>query len=87
MRRPEVGQRVRFKHAVDRFPEFSAPAGTTGAVVEVTDAIVVVKADAPIKGAEGWGNCVHFYDATTYGKDQKPDEWDRFFDAVEFLES
>jgi hypothetical protein len=87
MNRPEVGLRVKFRHRVDRFPEFSAPAETTGTVVEVTDAIVVVKADQPITGAEQWDNCVHFYDGTSYGKGHPADGWDGFFNTVEVLRS
>ena len=30
MDRPEVGWRVRLKHQVDRFPEFSVPAASVG---------------------------------------------------------
>lgn len=84
MDRPEVGRRVRLKHRVDRFPEFSVPAGATGMIDEVTDALVSVKLDAPIEGASDWNNCLHFYDATTYG-DPNPDGWDRFAEQIEYI--
>lgn len=85
MNRPEMGKRVRLKHRVDRFPEFSVPAGVTGTINEVTDGLVSVKLDTPIPGAEDFDNCLHFYDATTYGGDQKPDGWDRFAEQVEYI--
>jgi hypothetical protein len=84
MDRPEVGRRVRLKQRVERYPEFSVPRGSTGTIVEVTDALVSVKIDSPVVGAEGWDNCLHFYDATTYG-DQQPDGWDRFTEQTEYI--
>lgn len=82
---PEVGQRVRLKHRVDRFPEFSVPAGSTGTINEVTEGLVSVKLDHPVRGAEDFDNCLHFYDATTYGGGEHPDDWDRFAEQVEFI--
>ncbi len=84
MDKPEVGRRVRLKNRVDRYPEFSVPAGVTGTINEVTEGLVSVKLDTPIEGAEDFGNCLHFYDATTYG-DPNPDGWDRFVEQGEFM--
>ncbi len=86
MDRPEVGKRVRLKNRVDRFPEFSVPAGVTGTINEVTEGLVSVKLDTPIPGAEDFDNCLHFYDATTSG-DPNPDGWDRFAEQVDYLVS
>jgi hypothetical protein len=80
----QVGKRVRLKNRVDRFPEFSVPAGMTGTINEVTDTLVSVKMDTPVPGAEDFDNCLHFYDATSYG-DPKPDGWDRFDEQVEYI--
>ncbi len=84
MNRPEVGSRVRLKNRVDRFPEFSAPEGATGTINEVTDGMISVKLDVAVQGAEDFDNCLHFYDATTYG-DRQPDGWDRFAEQVEYI--
>lgn len=84
MDRPEVGKRVRLRNRVDRFPEFSVPAGVTGTIKEVTEGLVSVKLDIPVSGAEDFDNCLHFYDATTYG-DPKTDGWDRFAEQVEYI--
>ncbi len=84
MNPPEVGKRVRLKNRVDRFPEFSVPEGVTGTINEVTDTLVSVKLDTPISGAEDFDNCLHFYDATSFG-DPNADGWDRFAEQVEYL--
>ncbi len=84
MDRPEVGKRVRLKNRVDRFPEFSVPAGATGTINEVTEGLVSVKLYVSVSGAEDFDNCLHFYDATTYG-DPKPDGWDRFAEQVDYV--
>jgi len=86
MNPPEVGKRVRLKHRVDRFPEFSVPVGATGTINEVSDALVSVKLDVPVDGAEDFDNCLHFYDATTYGGGQKPDGWDHFTEQVDYID-
>lgn len=84
MNYPEVGQRVRLKHRVDRFPEFTVAGGATGTINEVTDSLVSVKMDELIDGAKDFDNCLHFYDAKTYG-DPNSDAWDHFADQVEYI--
>ena len=55
-RRFTVGQRVELTRDVDRFPDFIAPAGLTGRVVEITADTLRVLAAEQIHGAEQWGN-------------------------------
>lgn len=59
----KVGDRVRLLQAVDRFPDFIAPAGLLGTVdaVEI-DGSLAVKMDATIAGCEEWNNCICWYD-------------------------
>lgn len=58
---PQVGDRVRLKHYVDRYPWFIADAGAEGVVVDIGDpAIFAVKMDEPIPGAETWENEIHW---------------------------
>ena len=58
-----IGQRVRLRHDVDRFPHFIAAAGSTGTVVDVAGdmSIFAVRLDEPLAGAEEWDNEVHWY--------------------------
>lgn len=83
IKRPMVGQRVRLRNRVDRLPEFSVPEGATGTIDGVTPELISVRLDEPVAGAEGFGNCVYFYDATTYGAGQVSDGWDRFAEQVD----
>lgn len=53
--------KVRLKTAVDRFPHFLAEAGLTGTLIECTNECATIKMDEPLKGAEEWDNCIHFY--------------------------
>ena len=83
--RPQVGQRVRLKDRVDRFPHFTVPEGVTGTISEVTDGLVSVKMDTAIEGAGDYGNCLHFYESPPSGGGRKPDGWDRFAEQVVFI--
>jgi hypothetical protein len=49
---------VKLIRPVDRYPDFIAPLGATGTVVENTGDFISVKLDAPLAGAEEWDNCV-----------------------------
>jgi hypothetical protein len=55
-----VGDRVRAKHELDRWPNFIVPAGSAGTIQKIDEEAgqVWVKMDAPIKGCEEWDNCV-----------------------------
>jgi hypothetical protein len=55
-----LGSRVRLLAPVDRFPDFVAPPGATGTVVETGDGAVWVRLDAPLPGAEPWNNSIMF---------------------------
>ena len=61
---PAVGARVRLKHDVDRYPHFIAPKGAEGIVVNHDPhdpALVAVRLDEKVEGAEEWENEVHWY--------------------------
>jgi hypothetical protein len=69
----KVGDLVRFKRQVDRFPHFSVPVGATGVLVEYTSGQAVSKAEhkdgcahvrvhATLSGGEEWDNCVEWID-------------------------
>lgn len=60
MRHLTVGTRVRLALDIDRFPYFTAKAGATGIVVAAEPALVAVKLDEKIVGAEDWDNEVHW---------------------------
>jgi hypothetical protein len=61
-----AGKRVVLKRDVDRYPDFIAPAGLTGLIVEMEPDFIRVKMDLPVKGAEQWDNEVHWmYDLVT----------------------
>jgi hypothetical protein len=53
---PAVGSRGRLRRNVDRFPHFVAQAGAAGTVTEATDALVALRMDEPLPGAEEWDN-------------------------------
>lgn len=55
------GDRVRFRHAVDRYPHFQVPEGATGEVTEVEADVFAVTLDDHLDGAETWDNEVHWY--------------------------
>jgi len=57
----EIGQRVRLRRNVERFPHFIAGAGLTGTVSYVDAAMVGVKMDEHIDGCEEWDNEVMWY--------------------------
>jgi hypothetical protein len=60
----KVGDRVRLTRDVERYPHFTAPAGTTGVVTRVSRSApspsagvtLLIRADSKIRGAEPWGN-------------------------------
>ena len=70
----KVGDLVRFKRQVDRFPHFSVPIGATGVIVEYTSGSLIGKAEhkmggcahvrvhATLSGGEEWDNCVEWID-------------------------
>jgi len=53
---PAFGSRGRLRRSVDRFPHFVAQAGATGTVTEATDALIALRMDEPLSGAEEWDN-------------------------------
>lgn len=55
------GARVRTLRTIDRFPDFMVAAGAAGVVVQSNDAILRVRMDATIPGAEEWDNEIHWY--------------------------
>lgn len=68
-----VGDLVRFKRVVDRFPHFSVPVGATGVLVEYTSGSLIgdkhkvggcahVRVHATLSGGEEWDNCVEWID-------------------------
>jgi len=59
----QVGQRVRLRRNVERYPHFIAGAGLTGTVSYVDAAMVGVKMDEHIDGCEEWDNEVMWYAA------------------------
>jgi hypothetical protein len=85
MRQLRFGSRVRFTTSVERPPYFVVPCGTTGTINAITEDWISVRLDVPIRGAEPWGNCVHFYDAAADGAGD-PDGWDHFIERIEFVE-
>ncbi len=56
-----IGDRVRFKHPVDRFPHFVVPAGATGEVVTLDEGIAEIRVDDPPEGMEEWENKMQWY--------------------------
>jgi hypothetical protein len=57
-----VGDKVRLRLDVDRFPHFIARSGMTGVVSVSTENELAVKMDEPLNGAEEWDNQVWWYD-------------------------
>jgi hypothetical protein len=53
------GDRVRICRDVDRFPDFVAPVGAVGVVVEADGFAVAL--DEPPAGAEAWDGVVYWY--------------------------
>lgn len=64
---PEINQRFRLRNDVDRYPDFIAPAGATGTVVEVCQDLIGLKMDQPIRGCEVWENVVYWNRITSPG--------------------
>ena len=54
---PHVGQRVRLRRDVNRYPDYVASAGLEGLIVGTEDGIRV-KMDQPLRGTEAAGNCI-----------------------------
>jgi hypothetical protein len=57
-----VGDRVKLRHDVDRYPHFIARAGSLGTVVDDGSSGVVfsVRLDVKLAGAEEWDNEIHW---------------------------
>ena len=55
-----VGQRVRVKERVEKYPHFIVEVGQQGTVTERERGRVIVTMDDKIPGAEEWDNAVHF---------------------------
>jgi hypothetical protein len=53
---PQAGDRARLGRVVERFPHFWIAAGATGTVTEATDALIALRMDEYIPGAEEWEN-------------------------------
>jgi len=62
------GTLVRLTRDVDRFPDFLAPAGTTGVVVRVDSDAIAVRLFMWQPGAEEWGNEVEWYRNSMLGE-------------------
>ncbi|MTJ93586.1 MAG: hypothetical protein F8N36_12080 [Desulfovibrio sp.] len=58
---PPVGARVKLRADADWWPDFQVPAGAGGTVVQADEAIISVKLDEHVDGAEGWENCIQWY--------------------------
>ncbi|MFL6284465.1 MAG: hypothetical protein ACJ74Q_15075 [Pyrinomonadaceae bacterium] len=52
----KVGDRVVLARDVDRFPHFIARAGSTGVITNLEDAVLTVRLDEYLEGAEEWDN-------------------------------
>lgn len=58
---PTVGQRVRSKIAIDRFPDFLLDEiGLLGTVIESTEHVIVVKLDEHHDCLDEWENCLNW---------------------------
>ena len=55
-----VGDRVELTRDVERFPDFIAPKGWTGTIVECDADFLSLKLDQHLPGAEDWDNCLIF---------------------------
>lgn len=67
---PAPGDRVRLTVEVWRYPHFLVPAGATGTVVDMTDAVpemFAVRLDEFVPGASEWDNEIHWI--LEYGDD------------------
>lgn len=56
----QEGQRVEFAVELDRRPDYTVPAGATGVVSYLDDALLTIQMDDPIPGLEPWDNGVDF---------------------------
>lgn len=75
--RVEEGMRVRLDRDVERFPHFTAPAGMTGTVTDITDNNISVRMDEHLPGAETWDNEIVWHDvddasASSFYEDTTP---------------
>lgn len=75
--KPKQGMRIRTKRKIERFPNFSLTMIDEGTIVTATDALISVKMDNFIKGAEEWDNCIEYY----------PYRMDNFWDDFDPIES
>lgn len=57
---PRVGDRIRLRREVSKYPHFIAEAGLTGTVTESSaddiSGLISVRMDEPLAGAEAWDN-------------------------------
>lgn len=56
---PAVGERVRLRHDIDRYPHFIARAGATGTITDLgspAGSYISVRMDEHLPGAEEWDN-------------------------------
>jgi hypothetical protein len=67
-----VGQRIRLTRAVDRFPDFLAPAGLTGIVTVADEHGVWAQMDQHIAGAGHWDNEIHWETKEDFAVDTEP---------------
>ena len=84
--RPLLGDRVRMKVAVDREPSFTVPAGSIGFIQSIDADLIMVRLESHRPDLDEWENCVHFYNATSYGRYAPPDGYGDFATVVEFLD-
>lgn len=61
-RGPLVGRRIELVREVDRYPDFAAPKGLTGTIVDDDPEFIRAKMDQTMNGAEEWGNEVHWHE-------------------------
>jgi hypothetical protein len=63
---PKVGDRVRLRSDVERYPHFTAPRGMKGTVVTAAadelHAMIAVRMDEPLPGSEPWQNEIQWSD-------------------------
>jgi hypothetical protein len=77
-----VGDRIRLRRSVDRYPNFIVKEGT-GTVTEVTKYQIAAKMDAHIPNAKEWDNCIIW----SADSSMPPDNWmDVFHADVEVIQ-
>lgn len=58
-----LGDRVRTRRVVERYPYAVVPSGASGTVIESDDDILVVRLDETVEGLESWSNEVQWLEA------------------------